>query len=158
MSYDIAEHGNVWVLENFAAYPGLVVRVRQPGFSAYRMLLRADAVLEDRAASAVKRLDALNGVFTALADSIESWTLTRNGRPVPLTRAAVLACDGQLLAAVTAAWRRHVLVPNAAPRPAEAPAPAFDDRVLRDLPMEALTDPVDEPAVEDAPELAVASA
>lgn len=155
MGYDEAEHGTVWALENFRAYPGLVVRVRRPGFSARRMLVRADAVLKDPAATEVKRIDALHAVFTALADSIESWTHNRNGRPTPVTRAAVLACDGQLLAAVVAAWRRHVLVPNATPRPAEPPKRAFDDRLLRGLPMQALTgEEIDEPA--ETPELASA--
>lgn len=169
VGYDEVEHGTVWALE-LEQYPGLVVRVRKPGFAAALMLARAEPVLADRQAGAVRRMNALAATFTALADSMDSWTLTRNGSPVPTTRAGVLACDGHLLAAIVAAWRVHVLNPVAdRQKPSEDADGSFDDRVLRGLPMEALNDPaaeqvddgqaeadVNTDAVEDVPELASA--
>jgi hypothetical protein len=141
VSYDAAEHEQVWALE-FEQYPGLIVRVRRPGFAAARTLARADRVLAEPSVDPVRRMDALVDIFGALADSMESWTLTRRGRPVSTTRAAVLACDGLMLGRIVGAWRTHVLGQHA---PRQRPErvtgdeqPVWSDRLLRDLPMEPL--------------------
>lgn len=146
MGYDEAEAGTVWALD-FEQYPGLTVRMRRPGFAAERLLARADRVLADGAADRARKMDAFAGIFTALADSMESWTLTRNGRPVPVTRADVLACDGLMLSRIVGAWRTHAFAPQTQPRRPERGSvgdrPAFDDRLMRDLPMVPLADELD---------------
>lgn len=124
-SYDLA----------FKAYPGLIVRIRKPGYGALRALARAEAVLgvglSGSAVTGRARIEAFAPVVDAFAESLVAWTLADQGVQVPATRAGVVAQDYDFLVDLALTWYRRVVLRVERPAPAAEPAeePAASDPV-----------------------------
>jgi len=97
-------------------YPGLVLRVRRPGFAGERAVRKAWPVLTDVEVGRAQQEPALALAAGALAGALVSWTLELDGEPVPCTSRAVLALDTPFLLELVTTWvERIVLRPLAQP-------------------------------------------
>ncbi len=107
----------------FRTFGGLLVHMRKPGWVAFKRLTRAVLVLGDSlegpGLSSAERIPAWDNLFSALADSVVSWDLTDRGRPVPATRAGILAQDFELLIALARTWYVVVVQHDETERPAD---------------------------------------
>lgn len=128
----------------FHAYPGLLVRVRKPGYGALRHLAGAEAVLgvgmTGAAVTGAARIEALGPVVDAFASSLVSWTLADNGVPVPATHAGVVAQDYDFLIELALTWYRRVVLRIERP-----------DQPAADLDTPSAPDPVAEDALTEIP-------
>lgn len=163
MSYDQHRRRTVYPLD-FKPFPGLLVRVRKPSFSALEALTRAVLVLGDDLDGtdlpAIDRMSAWRELFTAFADSLVGWNLTDGGVPVPSTRDAVLAQDAPFLLSLARTWYMIIVLrppeldePAAIEQPPEEPEAVEDDGTddyIANFPTTTLTEP--EPAVAGQPE------
>lgn len=112
---------------DFRAYPGLLVRVRKPGYGAMLDLTAAETVLgygmHGSAVAGAARITAMEPVVEAFAASLVSWTLADDGVPVPATRAGVYAQDYTFLVDVVLSWYHQVVL---RPQDADQPTPGPD--------------------------------
>lgn len=132
MGHDRIQDLPVWRLR-FADRPDLVVRVTIPTVEAEALAPSLVPLF-----TSGRRLDVVAAVAqlaAPFADSLLSWTLEWNGRPVPCTRRGVLRVDLDLLIEILqewiGLWRATELEPA-------APAAAREDERLAELPMMAL--------------------
>lgn len=140
----------------FKAYPGLIVRIRKPGYGALRALARAEAVLgvglSGSAVTGRARIEAFAPVVDAFAESLVAWTLADQGVQVPATRAGVCAQDYEFLIDLALTWYRRVVFrverPAAAEPVVEPPAdPAADlEDALTEIPFTIGQPKIAEPA------------
>lgn len=108
---------------DFRGYPGLLVRVRKPGYGALLDLADAQAVLgygmQGSAVVGTARAKAMEPVIAAFAASLVSWTLADDGVPVPATVTGVFAQDYPFLVDLVLSWYHQVVL-----RAADADEPA----------------------------------
>jgi hypothetical protein len=149
MGHDRVQDLPVWRLR-FADRPGLVVRVTRPTIEAEVIAPRLVSLFTSRVRG--DRVLAVAQLAVPFADSLLSWTLQWNGKPVPSTRRGVLRVDLDLMADILREW-----LALATAAPAQDPVPdapeRADDPLLAGLPMLALVPTADEPATELDPAL-----
>lgn len=112
MGYDRARDLDLFRLE-LEHRPGLVMRVRRPGFAGERAVRKAWPVLIDPDAGRDRQEPALALAVGAFAGALVSWTLEWDGAAVPCTLRGLAELDTVFLLELVSTWIQRVVLHSA---------------------------------------------
>lgn len=115
-------------------YEGFTITMRSLSVGE---LLDFDDLRLSPATTAQEQRDKVRGIATALTGAISSWNLEdEEGDPVPVTEAAILGLDGEMVDAIVEAWVSALIGVS---RPLVPRSPGGETTLEASIPMETLS-------------------
>lgn len=134
MSYEVED--TTYILE-FDDRPGAEIKCRAGSMDEHLEALSLDWVLSPDAFGQRFHTDKevraeLSRLFGIFADHIDSWNLTRKGKPVPLTADGLMSLDREFARTAAIAWLRGVFGLSAplGQRSTTTETPDFDESAI----------------------------